>query len=98
MMEMMIKLDENVFTRLFDHGTEDYAIVNDDLFAIANSIRKGTPLPKGHGRLIDEKEVYKKFYCRCLAGVAKEVLDEISPIIEADAESDDEYSEGSDGK
>lgn len=40
--------------------------------------------PKGHGRLIDEKEVYKKFYCRCLAGVAKEVLEETSTIIEAD--------------
>lgn len=40
---------------------EDYAIVNDDLFAIAKSIRKGTPLPIGHGRLGDldalEKEI-----------------------------------------
>ena len=52
-MQIVIDIDENVFTRLFDNGTEDYAIVNDDLFAIAKSIRKGTPLPKGHGRLID---------------------------------------------
>lgn len=47
-------------------------------------IKNGTPLPKGHGRLLDEKEVYKKFYCRCLAGVAKEVFEETSTIIEAD--------------
>lgn len=61
MMEMMIKLDENVFTRLFDHGTEDYAIVNDDLFAIANSIRKSTPLPECHGRLIDADALEEYF-------------------------------------
>ena len=50
-MQIVIEIDENVFTRLFDNGTEDYAIVNDDLFAIAKSIRNGTPLetqrPKG---------------------------------------------------
>ena len=49
-----------------------------------NALMRGIPLPKGHGRLIDEREVYKKFYCRCLAGVANEVLDETSTIIEAD--------------
>ena len=54
------------------------------------TLRNGTPLPKGHGRLVDEREVYKKFYCRCLARVAKEVLDEIPTIIEADkAESEE---------
>ena len=43
-MQIVIDIDENVFTRLFDNGTEDYKIVNDDLFAIAKAIRKGTPL------------------------------------------------------
>ena len=52
-MQIVIDIDENVFTRLFDNGIEDYAIVNDDLFAIAKSIRNGIPLPKGHGDLID---------------------------------------------
>lgn len=51
-MQIVIDIDENVFTRLFDNGKEDYEIVNDDLFAIAKSIRNGTQLPKGHGRLI----------------------------------------------
>lgn len=50
-MQIVIDIDENIFTRLFDNGTEDYAIVNDDLFTIAKSIRNGTPLetqrPKG---------------------------------------------------
>lgn len=56
-MQIVIDIDENVFTRLFDNGTEDYEIVNDDLFAIAKAIRKGTPLPKGHGRILDEKDI-----------------------------------------
>lgn len=53
MMEIVIKIDEDIFTRLFDNGVEDYAIVNDDLFAIAKSIRNGIPLPEHHGRLGD---------------------------------------------
>ena len=45
-MRVVIEIDENVFTRLFDNGIEDYAIVNDDLFTIAKSIRKGVPIFK----------------------------------------------------
>ena len=52
-MQIVIDINEDVFTRLFDNGTEDYAIVNDDLFAVAKSIRNCTPLPARHGRLID---------------------------------------------
>jgi len=49
-MQLVIDIDENVFTRLFDNGMEDYEITNDDLCAIAKAIRKGIPIPKGHGR------------------------------------------------
>ena len=58
-MKIVIKIDENVFTRLFDNGTEDYAIVNDDLFAIAKAIRNGTLLPEHHGDLIDRSKICK---------------------------------------
>lgn len=51
-MQIVIDIDVDVLTRLFDNGAEDYAIANDDLFAIAKAIRKGTSLPKGHERLI----------------------------------------------
>ena len=67
-MQIVIDIDENVFTRLFDNGIEDYEIVNDDLFKIAKAIRKGTPLPKGYRRLIDKDhmiarlEAASKFY------------------------------------
>jgi len=52
MQQIVIDLDENIYTRLFDNG-EDYTIVNDDLFAIAKAIRNGTPLPEHHGDLKD---------------------------------------------
>ena len=60
-MKLVIDIDEDVFTRLFDNGIEDYAIANDDLFAIAKSIRTCTPLPKGHGRIIDENKINKVY-------------------------------------
>lgn len=81
-MQIVIDIDDNLYTRLFDNGVDNY----DDAVDMAKAIRKGTPLPKGHGRLVDAKEVYKKFYCRCLAGVAMEVLNETPTIIEADKE------------
>ena len=43
-MKLVIDIDENVYTRLFDNGIEDYAIVTDDLFTIAKSIRNAIPL------------------------------------------------------
>lgn len=58
-MQIVIDIDENIFTRLFDNGTEDYAIVNDDLFTIAKSIRNGTPFetqrPKGKWISVTER-------------------------------------------
>lgn len=56
-MKIVINIDENVFTRLFDNGVEDYEIANDDLSAIAKAIRGGTPLPTGYGNLIDADRV-----------------------------------------
>ena len=53
MKRVVIDINENVFTRLFDNGIEDYEITNYDLSAIVRSIRGGIPLPKGHGDLID---------------------------------------------
>ena len=84
-MKIVIDIDENVFTRLFDNGIEDYEIVNDDLFKIAKSIRNCIPLPKGHGRLIDVSEYYDGSF-----NDAREFLDNATTIIEADkAESED---------
>jgi len=61
-MQIVIDIDEDVFTRLFDNSTEDYAIVNDDLFSIAKSIRNCTPIPEPHGKIIDESKIKTIYY------------------------------------
>lgn len=90
--ELVIKIDEDVFTRLFDNGTENYGIANDDLFDIARAIRKGTPLPKGHGRLIDSKALGDYFWeHRSKLFTHKDlqsVIDHAPTIIEADKDGD----------
>ena len=76
-MKIVIDIPEETFKYYVTLANKGEQIGN-----LERIILDGTPLPKGHGRLIDEREVYKKFYCRCLAGAAKEVLDETSTIIE----------------
>lgn len=83
-MQIVIDIDENVFTRLFDNGTEDYEIVNDDLFKIAKSIRKGTPLPKGHGRLGDLDALEKEIVNGIKAGNYEEGYDTFAHINDMD--------------
>ena len=43
-MQIVIDIDDNLYTRLFDNGVDNY----DDAVDMAKAIRKGTPLPKGH--------------------------------------------------
>lgn len=57
-MKLVIDIDENVFTRLFDNSGEDYGIRNDDIFDMARSIRNGTPLIQ----VLDELKAMKN-YC-----------------------------------
>lgn len=83
-MKVLVDISDDVYTRLFDNGIQDNEITVDDVCEMARALRNGVPLPKRHGDLKDAKEVYKKFYCRCLAGVATEVLNETPIIIEAD--------------
>ena len=80
-MKIVIDIDDNLYTRLFDNGVDNY----DDAVDMAKAIRKGTPLPKGHGRLIDVSEYYKGSY-----NDAREFLDNAPTIIEADKEVENE--------
>lgn len=54
-MKIVIDIDDNLYTRLFDNDADNY----DDAVDIAKSIRNGTPLPKGHGRIADMDEAIK---------------------------------------
>lgn len=56
-MQIVIDIDENLYTRLFDNGVDNY----DDAVDMAKAIRKGTPLPKaktGHW-------IYTDYYTWC---------------------------------
>ncbi len=57
-MQIVIDIDDNLYTRLFDNGVDNY----DDAVDMAKAIRKGTVLPKGHGDLIDRRELKKEVY------------------------------------
>ena len=59
-MKIVIDIDDNLYTRLFDNGVDNY----DDAVDMAKAIRKGTPLPKGHGRLIDASQLFTVTECR----------------------------------
>ena len=54
-MKLVIDIYDNIYTRLFDNGS-DVSIIETEL--IKKSIRNGTPLPKEHGRLIDANAIW----------------------------------------
>ena len=97
MMQVVIDIDDNLYTRLFDNGNTNAL----DILNACVAIRKGTPLPKGHGRLIDADETISKI-CGSSCGCHLEECGHDEPcfsvtriksaptIIEADkAESED---------
>ena len=91
-MQIVIDIDDNLYTRLFDNGVDNY----DDAEDMATAIRKGTPLPKGHGRLIDADSMKTMKNIQSANFNAVELIrlwiDKQTTIIEADkAESEDKY-------
>ena len=50
-MKIVIDIDDNLYARLFDNGIDNY----DDAVDMAKAIRKGTPFPKGHGKLTNHE-------------------------------------------
>ena len=49
-MKIVIDIDDNLYSRLFDNGVDNY----DDAVDMAKAIRKGTPLPKGYSDTLDK--------------------------------------------
>jgi hypothetical protein len=97
--ELVIKLDKDIAQGIIDgENDEPRNIVRSFQATIADAIKNGTPLPKGHGRLIDADELkshinrenYKGFRIRSDGVVAfKYYINNAPTIIEADwAESE----------
>lgn len=57
MMEIVVKIPKDVYTRLFDPGIQDNEIAVDDVCEMARALRLGKPLPEHHGRIIDADEL-----------------------------------------
>ena len=77
--ELVIKIDEELYNY---RQTEKYDEHLDKRFdyQIRFAVKKGTPLPKGHGRLIDEDKIIGKIHgVRSLTAVL-----DAPTIIEAD--------------
>lgn len=62
-MRLVVEIDDNLYTRLFDNGDEYVA----DMRRACVAIRKGKPLPKGHGDLKDCNNLRYAFVKRSMA-------------------------------
>lgn len=88
--ELVIKISEDSYK-----ATCNGYMLSSDVEDVVNAIKNGTPLPKGHGRLIDEKEVKKmieeaKVNSEHSKTFAENIIKFAPTIIEADkAESED---------
>lgn len=55
-MKVVIDIDDNLYTRLFDNGVDNYY----DAENMVTAIRKGTVLPRGVGRLVSADAIYEQ--------------------------------------
>ena len=98
-MKIVIDIDDTAYKFVQDTSfVEDESTLfeqtNDDrkktlfLFDILDAIQNGTPLPKGHGDLIDRKALMENAYTKEFCSWYDEIK-MADTIIEADIESED---------
>ena len=81
--ELVIKISEEEYVRIQSMDWKNGDRIYDEA---ERAIHYGTPLPKGHGRLIDADALWKKWV---FDAIGKQEIDEALTIIEADkAESE----------
>ena len=96
--ELVIKIPEEIYHKtiagIYEGEENDSLIIDTFTYAIAN----GTPLPKGHGRLIEQPtdaDIAETIggqndFAECIRDSVKAVFDNAQTIIEEDkAESED---------
>lgn len=76
-MELVVKIDEETYNDI--KKGKVYTAYYDVPLEAALAIANGTPLPKGHGRLFDERDIVNGNYT-----IIGNKIYEIEPIIEAD--------------
>ncbi len=86
-MHVLINIDDDLYTRLFDNDEDNVT----DMRKACVAIRRGTLLPKGHGDLIDRKELLKQ--PMDTANYPSNYVRIASAIIEADKSEEDNKNE-----
>ena len=70
-LQIVIDIDEHIYKQVMA-DSEVYILDNEvDLILIENAIYNGTPLPEGHGRLIDGDKVLNDIIKKNPASVSK---------------------------
>ena len=73
-MELIIKIDEELYEA---YKGKPPMLGDAGMDMIAQAIANGTPLPKGHDRLVEARAVIKALF-------GKQTIDDVPTIIEAD--------------
>ena len=94
-MELIIKIDDEMVCNDIKNKALEPTSETDKV--IINALYNGTPLPKGHGRLIDA-DTYRKDMMHSQEFNFFKILDMQSTVVEADDEADEESNDGSDNK
>lgn len=92
-MQIVINIDEEVYKRTLPY--KDLPIISNlanDYPELTHAVANGTPLPKGHGKLIvepTEEDIAKTVggqndFAECIRDSVKAVFDNAPTIIEAD--------------
>lgn len=95
-LELVIKIPEEIYKHILSMQFYIPGLRSDKslLEKILKAIRTGTPLPKGHGRLIDADELYDGFIdgtegydCQTWNRIEiGDIIEDVPTIIEADKE------------
>lgn len=87
--ELVIKIPKDTYK-----ATCNENMLPPDVRNVVNAIKNGTPLPKGHGRLIDAneleecKEIMTTYYDESKYAVRMDDIRDMPTIVEADRESE----------
>jgi len=82
-MEIVINISDSVYNTAKRYSKDKHCIKVYEVDDILNAIAKGTPLPKGHGRIADIDRVMEEMDATRTYDIPF-ALERVKPIIEAD--------------
>lgn len=78
-LQIVIEISDRLIKKVKDHYVNPYEVDE-----ICEAILDGTPLPKGHGDLVDFNRLCEEYWDGNYMEIHKDDLPNIKPIIEAD--------------